>query len=88
VGTNCGDLDPFQMAKIVSEFRAATPLPIIAQPNAGAPKLVEGQTVFDMPPDEFARGMFECLKNGASLLGGCCGTTPEHIRALADLLEN
>jgi 5-methyltetrahydrofolate--homocysteine methyltransferase len=88
VGANCGDLDPFQMAQVVSEFRKATPLPIIAQPNAGAPKLVKGQTVFDMPPEEFAQGMFECLKNGASLLGGCCGTTPAHIRALVDLLEN
>ena len=87
VGVNCGDLDPFQMAQIVIEFRKVTTLPIIAQPNAGIPRLVDGQTVFDMPPEEFARGISECLANGASLVGGCCGTTPDHIRAVADLIE-
>jgi 5-methyltetrahydrofolate--homocysteine methyltransferase len=87
VGANCGDLDPLQMSQIITEFRAATSLPILAQPNAGTPKLIDGQTVFDMPPEEFARGMLECLKNGASLVGGCCGTTPAHISAVADLLE-
>ncbi|GAG67227.1 unnamed protein product, partial [marine sediment metagenome] len=86
VGANCGDLDPFQMAQIVSEFHKATSLPIIAQPNAGIPKLVEDQTVFDMSPEDFARGISECLQSGASLVGGCCGTTPAHIRAIADLI--
>lgn len=87
VGANCGDLDPFQMSQVISEFRTATSLPILAQPNAGTPKLVDGKTVFDMPPGEFARGISECLKNGAILVGGCCGTTPAHIRAMADLIE-
>ena len=87
VGANCGDLDPFQMAQVVSEFRKATSLPVLAQPNAGTPKLVDDQTVFDMSPEDFARGISECLKNGASLVGGCCGTTPTHIRAVADLIE-
>jgi 5-methyltetrahydrofolate--homocysteine methyltransferase len=86
VGANCGSLDPFQTAKIVALMRQATALPILAQPNAGKPRLVEGQTVFDMPPDEFAAGMVECVQAGARLVGGCCGTTPAHIRALADAL--
>jgi 5-methyltetrahydrofolate--homocysteine methyltransferase len=86
VGANCGNLDPFQMATIVSEFRKTTPLPILAQPNAGLPKLVDGQTVFDMSPKEFAKGISACLENGANLVGGCCGTTPAHIRAVADLI--
>jgi 5-methyltetrahydrofolate--homocysteine methyltransferase len=70
----------------VSEFRKTTPLPILAQPNAGLPKLVDGQTVFDMSPGEFAKGISACLENGANLVGGCCGTTPAHIRAVADLI--
>jgi len=86
VGANCGDLDPFQMAQVVAEFCKGTSLPVLAQPNAGIPKLVDDQTVFDMSPDEFARGISECLTNGARLVGGCCGTTPEHIRAVADRL--
>lgn len=87
VGANCGDLDPFQMAEIVSIMVKATSLPILAQPNAGKPKLVEGQTLFDMSPSEFAKGISECIRSGASLVGGCCGTTPAHIGAIAQLLE-
>lgn len=87
VGANCGDLDPFQMAEVVAVMHQATALPILAQPNAGIPKLVDDQTVFDMTPKEFARGISECLKNGAGLVGGCCGTTPAHIRAVADYIE-
>jgi 5-methyltetrahydrofolate--homocysteine methyltransferase len=87
VGANCGDLDPFQMAEIVSMMVKVTSLPILAQPNAGKPRLVEGQTLFDMSPSEFAKGISECIRAGASLVGGCCGTTPAHIRAIAQLLE-
>jgi 5-methyltetrahydrofolate--homocysteine methyltransferase len=86
VGANCGDLDPFQMSQVVSEFHSATSLPILAQPNAGAPKFIEGKTIFDMPPDEFANGISQCLGSGATLVGGCCGTSPAHIRAVADLM--
>ncbi|MBN1219460.1 MAG: homocysteine S-methyltransferase family protein [Anaerolineae bacterium] len=86
VGANCGSIDPFQMAEIIAAMRAATPLPILAEPNAGKPKLVGGQTVFDMSPAEFAAGMAQCLQAGAQLVGGCCGTSPAHIRALAKLL--
>ncbi len=86
VGANCGSLDPLQTAKIVALMRQATPLPILAQPNAGKPRLVEGRTVFDMSPADFAAGMVECVQAGARLVGGCCGTSPAHIRALADAL--
>jgi 5-methyltetrahydrofolate--homocysteine methyltransferase len=87
VGANCGSLDPFQMAEIVSEMREATSLPILAQPNAGKPRLVENRTVFNMSPSDFAAGIYECLQAGARLLGGCCGTSPAHIRAIAGLLR-
>jgi len=87
IGANCGELDPAQMAIVVSMLRSATALPILAQPNAGRPKLVNNQAVFEMAPEPFAAGIVECLRAGARLVGGCCGTTPEHIRAVADMLK-
>ena len=86
-GANCGDIDPAQMAVVVSLLRSATTLPILAQPNAGKPQLVNNQTVFKMTPALFATGIAECLRAGARLVGGCCGTTPEHIRAVAGILD-
>ncbi len=87
IGVNCGDLDPSQMAMVVSLLKSATSLPILAQPNAGKPKLVNNQTVFDMGPKDFVAGIAKCLHAGAHLVGGCCGTSPEHICTLANLLN-
>ena len=78
---NCGDIDPSQMADIVSIFRDTTNLPVLAKPNAGMPKLINNITEFGMSPQEFSKGIIECIHAGASLVGGCCGTTPEHISA-------
>lgn len=86
IGSNCGDLDPYQMAKVVSALGSATSLPIVAQPNAGKPRLAGDRTIFDMGPSEFAGGIRECLHAGARLIGGCCGTSPDHIRAMAETL--
>lgn len=87
VGANCGDLDPLEMAALVPDFRQACALPIMIQPNAGRPLLVDGRTVFAMTPEEFAAGTMRAAEAGARLVGGCCGTTPAHIRALARLLR-
>jgi 5-methyltetrahydrofolate--homocysteine methyltransferase len=86
VGANCGDIDPSQMAEIVSMLRSSTGLPILAQPNAGMPKLVDNKTEFEMSTTEFSNGILECIRAGAHLVGGCCGTSPEHIRAVAQRL--
>jgi len=86
IGANCGDIDPAQMAVVVFLLKSATSLPVLAQPNAGKPKLVDNETIFDMKPEAFAQGITECLHAGASIVGGCCGTTPKHIRAVAGLL--
>ena len=86
VGANCGSLDPAQMAVVISEIRAETSLPILAQPNAGKPRLVEDKTIFEMTPEQFAEGIATCRRAGSKLIGGCCGTTPEHIRAVAVML--
>lgn len=87
VGTNCGDLAPAQMAKVVSLLGSASSLPILAQPNAGKPKLLGDETVFDMAPEPFVAGVAECVAAGARLVGGCCGTAPEHIQAVSALLK-
>ncbi len=87
IGANCGDLDPSQMAVVVSQLSSATELAVLAQPNAGKPKLVGDKTIFEMAPEPFAAGIAECLQAGATLVGGCCGTTPEHIGAVARMLK-
>ena len=82
VGFNCG-LGPAQMKKLLPQLLAATPLPAVLNPNAGLPKEVNGQTVFDVSADEFAALMYDMAKDGArAVMGGCCGTTPAHSAAL------
>jgi 5-methyltetrahydrofolate--homocysteine methyltransferase len=83
IGINCGSLDPFEAANVIARFREKTDLPLFAQPNAGKPRVVNGETVFDLEPDEFARGLMECVRCGARFVGGCCGTSPKHIEAAA-----
>ncbi|MBN1398966.1 MAG: homocysteine S-methyltransferase family protein [Bacteroidetes bacterium] len=85
IGTNCGSIDPKDMPLIISQMRDHSPLPLIAQPNAGKPKLLNNVTTFDMPPDMLANCMTKCIQNGASIIGGCCGTTPDHIKAISVL---
>jgi 5-methyltetrahydrofolate--homocysteine methyltransferase len=86
IGANCGDLDPSQMASVIAALRKETSLPILSMPNAGTPKLINNQTVFDLSPEDFASGIDDCIQAGARLVGGCCGTTPAHIRALKKIL--
>lgn len=78
LGLNCG-LGPKQMIPLVEELRKWTSLPIIVQPNAGLPESVNGQTVYNFTPEEFTRDMEKIANLGVSYLGGCCGTTPQHI---------
>ena len=87
LGSNCGDINPTQMAVVVSLLKSATRLPILTQPNAGKPKLIDDKTVFEMTPSDFTTGIKECLNAGAKLIGGCCGTSPEHIRAVGEVLD-
>ena len=67
-------------------MREATDTPVMAQPNAGLPRVVEGATVFDATPDDLAAFARECVSIGARIIGGCCGTTPGHIRSMASAL--
>ena len=85
VGVNCGELDPFETAEAVAFMRSETDASVLAQPNAGKPCMSGGEPVFDMPPGRFAEGVAACIEAGATWVGGCCGTTPAHIRAVAGL---
>jgi len=82
IGMNCG-LGPKQMAVLAKEMRAATELPILVQPNAGLPEQRDGRTVFPVEPEEFSQDMLAIYREGVWMLGGCCGTTPAHIEAVA-----
>lgn len=86
IGVNCST-GPEQMIPIVRQMREVSEIPLLAKPNAGLPELIDGETVYLMTPEEFARAGRELVLAGAHLVGGCCGTTPEHIRALADSLS-
>ncbi len=81
LGMNCG-LGPEQMIPILKEVRKYTSLPIIVKPNAGLPKQKDGITYYDVEPERFAETMQKLVELGACVIGGCCGTTPEHIRAM------
>ena len=86
VGTNCGN-GMERMIPIVREIRAALPgVPILVHANAGMPKLVDGVDVFSDSPADMARLAPEVVAAGASIVGGCCGTTPEHIAAIRQAL--
>lgn len=82
VGINCS-VGPDQLESVVRAVRRAVDIPVAAKPNAGLPEMDEhGQARYTMGPEEFARAMARLREAGASLLGGCCGTTPEYIRRL------
>ena len=78
LGMNCS-LGPDTMLKIIKEFEKYSSTPIIVNPNAGLPEVIDGKTVFNIDSDEFSDYMLRLAENGASILGGCCGTTPEFI---------
>lgn len=85
IGANCGQgIDGF--APVCRRLRAATRLPLWMKPNAGLPELLDGRTVFRVAPETFAARVPELLRAGAAFVGGCCGTGPEFIRAMARLL--
>jgi len=86
VGCNCS-LAADQMVELVADLRAATDAPLIAEPNAGQPRLEGELTVYDETPKHFAAVMPSLVAQGANVVGGCCGTTPEYIVALVKALR-
>lgn len=87
IGFNCG-LGPKQMLPLVEELEKYSSTPIIVMPNAGLPESVNGKTVYNVDSGEFADCMQKIADMGVSYLGGCCGTTPEHISAMINATKN
>ena len=86
VGLNCST-GPLEMVSAVEQMREVATIPILAKPNAGLPELADGVTVYRMTPEDFAAAGAALVQAGASIVGGCCGTTPAHIGALADAVK-
>ncbi|WP_136523621.1 bifunctional homocysteine S-methyltransferase/methylenetetrahydrofolate reductase [Geomonas ferrireducens] len=86
VGANCG-AGPLELLATVKRIAAACSLPIAAYPNSGFPEYLEGRYIYRTTPEYFADRAEELVEAGASLVGGCCGTTPEHIRVMADRMQ-
>ncbi len=81
LGMNCS-LGPDKMLEIIGQFRKYCSLPVIVNPNAGLPEVRDGKTVFTIDADEFSDYMVKLAQDGAAILGGCCGTTPEFISSV------
>lgn len=87
VGMNCST-GPEAMLEPIAKMAEYATIPLLAKPNAGMPELIDGQTVFNVEPEEFAEVGKKLVEEGAAIIGGCCGTTPAHIRALKEAVKN
>lgn len=88
VALNCGTgMDMTRATEAVRRYREATGLPVMAQPNAGQPKLVNMKVCYDETPAQMVKGVVPLLEAGANILGGCCGSTPDHIRAFRKAID-
>jgi 5-methyltetrahydrofolate--homocysteine methyltransferase len=88
VALNCGTgMDMTRATEAVRRYRQATGLPVMAQPNAGQPKLVNMKVCYDETPEQMVKGVVPLLEAGANILGGCCGSNPDHIRAFRQAID-
>lgn len=86
IGANCS-ITIADMVELISEMRKLSTSFLIAQPNAGTPRLVDNKPVYEQSPDEFRKFIPQLIKVGANIIGGCCGTTPEHIRRVKEAIS-
>jgi 5-methyltetrahydrofolate--homocysteine methyltransferase len=87
VGCNCGDGGPGRVPFILQEMQQAAPGLLVAYPNAGLPRIVNGSSVYDLSPEAMAAAYPDILAAGANVVGACCGSTPEHIRRIAEVVR-
>jgi 5-methyltetrahydrofolate--homocysteine methyltransferase len=88
VALNCGTrMDMDRAREAVKRYKKVTDLPIMAQPNAGQPRLVDMKVVYDETPAEMVKGVVPLLEAGADIIGACCGSTPDHIRAFRGAMD-
>ena len=83
IGINCS-FGPRKLMGVIKEYLKYASIPVIFKPNAGLPSVKEGRTVYDLSPKDFATDMADAVSLGARVVGGCCGTTPEYIKALVE----
>ena len=87
IGANCS-LGADQLRPVVKKLLNCASVPVLLKPNAGLPQCKDGETVYDVSPEDFARSVSEMVDMGVNLAGGCCGTTPDYIRALAERVKH
>ena len=87
IGANCS-LGPKQLKNVVDEYLEYASVPVLLKPNAGLPRTENGETVFDVYPDEFSDDLTGYINDGVRIAGGCCGTTPDYIRATVEKTKN
>lgn len=86
LGVNCS-AGPADLQPVVADMLEVAPCPVIVQANAGLPEVVDGETVYTLPPAEYAAAVLPMIEAGATVIGGCCGTDPDYIREVAKLVE-
>jgi 5-methyltetrahydrofolate--homocysteine methyltransferase len=88
VALNCGTgMDMARARDAVERYKKASSLPVMAQPNSGQPKLIQMKVVYDETPEEMVKGVRRILETGVGILGACCGSTPDHIRAFRKAID-
>jgi 5-methyltetrahydrofolate--homocysteine methyltransferase len=88
VALNCGTgMDMMRAAEAVQRYKQTTSLPVMTQPNAGQPRLVNMKVCYDQTPEEMVKGVVPLLEAGANIVGGCCGSTPDHIRLFREAID-
>jgi len=88
VALNCGTgMDMVRARDAIERYRRVTDLPVMAQPNAGQPKLINMKVVYDETPEQMVTGVGALLDAGTNILGACCGSTPDHIRAFRQAMD-
>jgi len=91
IGFNCGTLDMAEyvkLAQVYADVIGAEPIALLAEPNAGRPELVDGKAVYNLPTEDFAAACEQICAAGAKIIGGCCGTTGDHIKAMTQRIKN
>src|SRR5205814_6559993 len=89
VALNCGTgMDMLRASEAIERYKQSTDLPVMAQPNAGQPKLINMNVVYDETPAEMVKGVVPLLEAGTNIIGACCGSTPDHIRAFRAAMDD
>ena len=88
IGANCGSITIEDMAGITRIMKQFTSLPLWIKPNAGIPSVRDGETLYPQRPQEMASSIHSLIRQGATIIGGCCGTTPEHIKLIREKVDS